>query len=535
MNKELLAKVPKKFKIIPHEVALRWVNNREKFDTLGIDYKRVVLRSLCFWDIGYFARRVTRRWTTGKKSGIRYPIPDFHKELWDLGTRDEDLLVICHRGSAKTTAMSKILALWFLLFEIEPSIIIVASSGLGEIIIGDIRLELETNELIVFLFGNVVPTKKKTDNGEKWRQTELQLVTGVEVKTVTKGQAVRGQRPTLILIDDPEENKDVKNPIMVQEFFDWVFSTLYGALDDGGRMIVLGTVISSNCFVQRLKSEHKERGFNVFEFPAIIGFDWDTYHKTGDFMASVKNARPLWKDRWSLEKLFERYNKLKPKPFFQEYMNIPYVKNGSPVFTHTTLKKVEALETVGEWKIFVPREELKIGYIGVDVANGSLAGDYSVISVRDKDYRLLALYRAKIPQDVLAKETDFIVSLFEDVFIVPENNIALAYIQKCLTYVWGQKIYKQRTMDKITQKENDVLGWNTNTKTKPLLINQYEVLLREGLEVNDVMQEEIEHYYYDERGGMNAISPYHDDTIIADALAVQAVKQGLPSPQLLFI
>ena len=49
----------------------------------------------------------------------------------------------------------------------------------------------------------------------------------MELKTITKNEPVRGRRPTLVLVDDPEENKDVKNPAVAQEFYNWVFTSVY--------------------------------------------------------------------------------------------------------------------------------------------------------------------------------------------------------------------------------------------------------------------------------------------------------------------
>jgi len=490
----------------------------------------VVIRSLCFWDIGFFARKITQRWTTAKKSGIRYDIPAFHEELWQISIEGDDVLVICPRGFAKTTAVSKIFSLWLLLFELEPSILLISSKGLGEGVIGDIRKELEENPLITMIWGQLVPTESKhKDSTEKWRQNELQLLSGVEVKTLTKGQAVRGHRPTLIIIDDPEENKDVKNPAIAEEFWQWVWSSLYNALDDGGHMMVLGTVISASCFVNRLKAEAEARSFKVFEFPAIIGFDWKVWEETHDYDLATVNARSLWPQRWTLPKLKAKLEKLTEKPFFQEFMNRAYIINKTPVFIKPALTIVHPIEQRGQWHIYAPLAGT-VGFVGIDVANGSQGGDYSVIMIRDAEMKLLAQYRGKIAQDVLAGELDQIITELSDCFIVPENNIALAFLNECRNYTWSDKIYRQKSFDKVTNRETEVVGWNTNAKTKILLITQYGAVLRNGLEVSAETEEEIAHYYYDEKGGMNAISPHHDDTVIADALCIQAVKHGLLAP-----
>lgn len=91
-------------------------------------------------------------------------------------------------------------------------------------------------------------------------------------------------------------------------------------------------------------------------------------------------------------------------------------------------------------------------------------------------------------------------------------------------------------MDKVTKKQSESLGMNTNAKTKPMLINALDVVLRGGThEVSAKEKEELENYYYNESGGMEAVKPYHDDTVIADAMCEQGVKRGISGPALLII
>lgn len=98
---------------------------------------------------------------------------------------------------------------------------------------GKIRRELENNKKIRHIFGNVVPansddTKDKRLN--KWRQKELEFLNGSYIETVTRGQPIRGARPREIIMDDPQDNKDVKNPSMAKEFIEWAFTSLYNVL-----------------------------------------------------------------------------------------------------------------------------------------------------------------------------------------------------------------------------------------------------------------------------------------------------------------
>ena len=513
---------------------------------LSMPHRRIVYRSLAFWSIEWFALHVTSRWTKSKLNKVRFPIPEFHRELWRVTLEGEDMVIICPRNFAKSTVVSKILSLWLLVFELEPSILLISNKGLGEDIIGDIRRELEENKLIRYLWGQLVPVENKHDNKiEKWRQSQLQLLNGCEIKTLSKGQSIRGQRPTLILVDDPEENKDVKNPVKANEFSNWVFTSLYNALDEGGRMIVLGTIIGGNCFINRLKAESQERNFRVIEYPALLNFD-ETKIRLGElngkpyYFFDSGIGQPLWPFRWSIEKLERMYNKIRHDAFMQEYMHVPLILNGSPVFDKKyTFKVLSPISEIERFEIFKSltyqdeqgKEKKYNAYIGLDLADGGVDGDYNVIVIRNDKMELLAQLRIKIAQDILVEMLDKLIPYFDDVFIVPENNHGLVFINCAKQKDWFFKIYRKRTFDKITAKESEEIGFNTNVKTKPYIINELDQVLRLGnFEVSQVSKDEIQHYYYDEKGSANAIYPWHDDTVIAEAMCIQAVKHGVLAP-----
>ncbi|RMD71164.1 MAG: hypothetical protein D6822_03205, partial [Cyanobacteria bacterium J149] len=318
--------------LLKEEKARFFLDNPHKIKELSEQAKRAVLYSCGYYDDEFFAKVICYRWTRDKATGEPIKTPDFHKEIWELVDSGKDILVIVPRDHAKTTGVSKIKTLKRLLYKQEKSILLIAPKGLGEEIIGDIRRELEENPILRFTFGDLVPmNNRKTDKTSKWRQRELQLMNGTEIKTITKGESVRGKRPTLVLIDDPQENKDVKNPALAEEFNNWIWTSVYNTLDPTGRMVVLGTMLSDNCFVNHLKQSAEDRGFSLVEYRAII---WDEGKDLSKETLDLwfKHGKPLWEEKWSMEALAERRNKIGDREFLQEYMNQAQVLNGSPVF-----------------------------------------------------------------------------------------------------------------------------------------------------------------------------------------------------------
>lgn len=128
-------------------------------------------------------------------------------------------------------------------------------------------------------------TKDKRLN--KWRQKELEFLNGSYIETVTRGQPIRGARPREIIMDDPQDNKDVKNPNMAREFVEWAFTSLYNVLLPGGRMVALGTIVGNLCFVKHLRDEKK----------------WPTI----EYQACDENFENiLWPQLWTKQALLER-------------------------------------------------------------------------------------------------------------------------------------------------------------------------------------------------------------------------------------
>jgi hypothetical protein len=91
--------------------------------------------------------------------------------------------------------------------------------------------------------------------------------------------------------------------------------------------------------------------------------------------------------------------------------------------------------------------------------------------------------------------------------------------------------YLETTVDKITERESIKLGFSTNARTKPLIIDQLRATMREGeLEIHDkVTLREMLTYIVTESGSMEAEAGCHDDTVMALALA-NHVHEGAWEP-----
>lgn len=216
-----------------------------------------------------------------------------------------------------------------------------------------------------------------------------------------------------------------------------------------------------------------------------------------------------------------------------------FLTSGRPVFNlekcQESLKKapdiLERLALENETWNEHPRGELLIyrkldpgeSYtIGADVAMGVRNGDYSVAQVLDSKRRLCATYRAHVHPDYYATVLYHLGMLFNTAHIAVERNnhgiLTCTRLGKDLAY---PNFFTEVSVDKLTEKETITLGFSTNTKTKPLIIDELRAAQRENtIEINDKTTiREMMTYVVDENGSMGAEAGCNDDAVMALAIA----------------
>lgn len=255
------------------------------------------------------------------------------------------------------------------------------------------------------------------------------------------------------------------------------------------------------------------------------------------------------------EQLFWRRRKIAQNGlelFQQEYPSTAdeaFLTSGRPVFnTQNLQKRIEetnelkqrlALEE-GEWNEN-PRGELLVYrlhnpgetyYIGADVSMGVRGGDWSVAQVLDSKKNQVAIYRSQVHPDYFAEVLAALGYFYNTAKIVVENNnhgiLTCTRLGKDYAY---PNFYTEVVYDKLSDKETIKLGFHTNVKTKPLIIDQLRASLRQGeVELNDkVTIRELMTYIVNENGAMEAEHGCFDDCVMALALA-NHVHEGRFTP-----
>lgn len=150
--------------------------------------------------------------------------------------------------------------------------------------LGNIKMQLEGNELLREAYGNLVPDRSDV---QKWQADMLQLLNGAIIVARGRGGQVRGlnfdaRRPNRIVLDDVEDDAEAKSDTVRKETEDWFYSAVEkagqemdgmvgqaGAQDDL-RITNLGTLLGAECLMMTLAKDPK---FNTVRFGAKLNLN----------------------------------------------------------------------------------------------------------------------------------------------------------------------------------------------------------------------------------------------------------------------
>lgn len=201
------------------------------------------------------------------------------------------------------------------------------------------------------------------------------------------------------------------------------------------------------------------------------------------------------------------------------------------------------------WRLWLPEEELermapvapsrdpdirpvlKSEYVvGVDVSGGNTENtrdpDYHVIEVIDhKTRQQIAEYRSRIDPDLLAREILLAALFFNDALVAIERTGSWGAAP--LRILWHDyhypHVYRSKKIGNANERIDQRLGWDTNVRTKPLLLAGMAELLRIGEDgiKSRVLANELRTYTRTEKGTTEAEPGKYDDALMAYMIAQQ--------------
>ena len=188
--------------------------------------------------------------------------PRFHEELdniWKHGVMKDEVplsksiqkkisrmagckrAIAAPRGHAKSTNLTFKGSLHAALYEYKHYIIILSdSSEQAESFLDSIKTEMEENEHIIEDFGKL--------DGKVWRSNVLLTKTNIKIEAIGSGKKIRGRkhknwRPDLLVLDDIENDENVRTVDQRKKLSDWFYKAVSKAGDDYTDIIYIGTML----------------------------------------------------------------------------------------------------------------------------------------------------------------------------------------------------------------------------------------------------------------------------------------------------
>lgn len=348
----------------------------------------------------------------------------FHEE-WNVlaNVKDEPVFIAAPREHTKSTFFSLGLPVHDICHKLKHFILVVSDTeDLAADFCSFIQLELEENERLRQDFGDVT-------NQGLWASSDFTTSTGIRIKARGRGQKVRGlrnrqYRVDRIIIDDLENDKNVRNPRLVKETVEWILTALINTMAEGGSMTMVGTLLSKKSVLATMIKMTAE------DDPEKARFLSRVYRALGE------GNEPLWPGNWTKERLLQKKALIGSLRFGKEFQNDPRDEDG--IFQEKWIRYYHPDELKG-------RALRVVSFIDPSSESGA-SNDYKALITLGMDnegiiYCLDAFIR-KCSVDTLVRVTYSRYEEFHPLIVGQEENALGEYAGKPFEYAAKDKGYQ---------------------------------------------------------------------------------------------
>lgn len=399
----------------------------------------------------------------------------------------------------------------------------------------------------------------------KNNRQELEFVNGSRISCVVAGNKDLGRGATYQLVHLSEfahmENQEMHLNSIIQ------------ALGEDSQLIIESTSKGLNYFAElATKAQNGENDFKLFFFNWING---GTLFKS-KYKEAVKSYKAKHKGKMITEKDLddEEKNLLKLGAtleqlvwrrsmveiigidnFHQEYpstMLESFVTSGANIFNNNKIVNRE-ISIRSQKEKYISKDKLRdlpillkqhYGksffmfkypspntkyYIGCDLSEG-LGKDYSVVEVFSEEGEQVAeFYNNKLQPYKMSEIINEIGRYYNKGILIVEKASGGHSVIEDLRYTYKyMNMMKHKTYDERGKRKTKI-GFDTNGKTKGLIINNFrELFEKDEICIHSLrVLEEMKIFEMKDNGTMGNSGNGHDDSVMATALALEGLKQGV--------
>ena len=317
--------------------------------------------------------------------------------------RGRRLCVLAPRGESKSSRVTLFYVLNRVASGKEPFIWISSDNApLTFKHMARIALESQSNEKLIRAYPAIFGDKARYAGGS------ITFGNGVQVEGISTGQNPRGSivgrnRPSLLVLDDPESEADSISPIRRERNMAWLDGAFLKSVSPDSNVIILGTAICPDCLVLNVAKRtnwHSKIFSAIVSWPAnmLIWEQWkDLYLHAGGADDATKEAamdkarqfyesnhdemhrgaKVSWESRYPLEALMSEWAE-DPNSFARERCNSPHDPSHAEW-------DASFFDYEGFWFSDWP-ENITQRIIACDPSKGATeTGDYSAIAMLVRD------------------------------------------------------------------------------------------------------------------------------------------------------
>lgn len=226
-------------------------------------------------------------------SYFHLPPSSFHEELINILqdislNRNQRVAVAAPRGYAKSTIVNLAYPLWAICYEREKFIVIISDTiQQAARLLASIKSQLEKNPRLQADFPDVCGAVGTGDGPFPWNQGEIVSRNGIMVCAVGTEQSIRGirhdeDRPSLIILDDVENQASVISAVQRDKLDDWFKRTVLNLGTPDTNVAVVGTVMHQESLLAMLIDKRQSPTWLGRKFKAVISWPdqlslWDKW------------------------------------------------------------------------------------------------------------------------------------------------------------------------------------------------------------------------------------------------------------------
>lgn len=355
------------------------------------------------------------------KEHMTHRVSPLHLEFCEA-IKYRRVAVAAPRQFAKSMILSCFYPIFLALKEPKAQIVIVSATQFLSInqIMQRIKLELETNELLIRDYGEMIT--------DKWKADFLRLPNRSEILCRSVTSQVRGLHPTVMILDDAESDEEVMTPEGRDQFMSFMKRRVMPTLNyEKCQLLMVGTILHPDSYLNRVAN----------------GQELGWYSRL--YRALTDDGVSIWPHLFPKQRLLEEKRTLGTDVFEQEFMNNP-IPDGKRAFRAGWFKSIEASNIPPAVNRFVT----------VDPAIGQEEQhDDTAIAIISMDFERNIYIEEFVGGHLIPNE---IIQALFDIYVrkkVLVTGVETVAFQKCLHYMFQDECRRRQQYPLIEEVKSD--------------------------------------------------------------------------------